>query len=287
MLYHLYRIARFLAITLPVGFSYRIADISGSLYYLLANKDRKIVNDNIEVILKYNNDKRAVGRLSREVFTNFARYLVEFFRASKIDLKYIEKYIDIQGRENLDKALSSGKGVLLVSAHLGNWELGAMALSILGYPLNVVAWTHRDRKVNEFFLGQRQSKGVKIIPLGVAIRRVLFALKNNEAVAFLGDIDYANPEIGVTVKLFGQDTIMPKGPAVFSLKTDCPIVPVFVVREKGNRFKFIIEEAISYKPTDNYEYDVANLTQSLSKRLEFHISRNPGQWFMLTPRWPA
>lgn len=287
MLHHLYRTARFLAITLPIGFSYRIADISGSLYYFLAKKDRKIVNNNIKIILNHNNDKRSVGRMSRAVFTNFARYLVEFFRASKMDLKYVEKYVDIQGRENLDKALSLGKGALLVSAHLGNWELGAIVLSMLGYPLNVVAWTHRDKRVNEFFLGQRQSKGVKVIPLGVAIRRVLSALKNNEAVAFLGDIDYANPEMGVMVKLFGQDTIMPKGPAVFSLKTNCPIVPVFVVREKGDRFKFIIEEAISYKPTDNYEYDVTNLTQILSKRLESHIAQDPGQWFMLTPRWPV
>jgi len=288
MLYFLlYRIGVFISLVLPVKIAYRIADIFGRFYYLLARRDRKIVTNNLKVILNRTGNTPEVQYASRMVFTNFARYLVEFFRTPKIDLKYIEEYVEIRGRENLDKALSLGRGVLLVSAHLGNWELGAIVLSILGYPVNVVAWTHRNRLINDFFLQQRQSKGVKIIPLGTAIRKVFSALKNNEAVGFLGDIDYADPQTGITVKLFGRDTIMPKGPAAFSLKAGSPIIPLFMLREKGNKFRFIFEEPIMYNATGNREEDLTSLTQILTKTIESYIARNPGQWFMLTPRWQS
>ncbi len=287
MLYFLYRIGIFISLVLPLKITYGIADIFGSLYYLLARRDRKIVANNIKVVLNQTDDKRKIRHTSRMVFRSFARYLVEFFRTPKIDLRYVEKYIEIQGKEKLDKALSLGRGVLLVSAHLGNWELGAMVLSMLGYPVNVVAWTHRNRLINDFFIQQRQSKGVKIIPLGAAVRKAFSVLKNNETVAFLGDIDYANPKMGVTVKFFGRDTIMPKGPAAFSLKAGSPIVPLFLLREKGNRFKFIFEEPIIYKATENREDDLTGLTQTLTKTIESYVARNAGQWFMLTPRWQS
>lgn len=287
MLYFLYRIGVFISLALPLKITYRIAGIFGSLYYLLARRDRKIVTNNIKVILNRTGNTPEIRHASRMVFTNFARYLVEFFRAPKIDLKYIEKYIRIEGRENLDRTLNLGKGVLLVSAHLGNWELGAMVLSMLGYQVNVVAWTHRNRLINDFFLQQRQGKGVKVIPLGTAIRKVFSALKNNEAVGFLGDIDYADPQTGIKVKLFGRDTIMPKGPAAFSLKAGSPIVPLFMLRERGNKFRFIFEEPIIYTATGNREDDLAGLTQTLSRTIESYIARNPGQWFMLIPRWQS
>ncbi len=320
MLYLLYRIGAFLALTLPIKIAYRIADISGTVYYFLAKRDRKIVTDNIKVVLNHsenihkiskkiafgNNSNTLKGtsaifsgwneipyhKISRHVFINFARYLVEFFRTPRLDLKYIEKHIKIEGRENLDKALDLGKGAVLLSAHLGNWELGAAVLSMLGYKINIIAWAHKNSLINNFFLQQRQSKGITVIPLGAGVRKAFSALKNNEIVALLGDIDYTKPETGIKVKLFGRDTILPKGPAVFSLKTAAPIVPIFLLREKANKFRFVLSEPIIFKPFKNAESDSANaesnliaLTEKVAKVIELYVARYPGQWFMLTPRW--
>jgi KDO2-lipid IV(A) lauroyltransferase len=287
MVYILYRIGIILALYLPIKIAYQIADILGSLYYLLAIRDRKIAADNIRVALEQTNKTDRVQHITRKVFINFARYLVEFFRTSKIDLEYVKENIKIEGRDNLDRALQSGKGVLVVSAHLGNWELGAMVLSMLGYRVNAIAWTHKNRLVNNFFLHQRQSKGLTIIPIGTRIRRVFTALKNNEAVAFLADIDFANPYAGIPTKLFGRDTMIPKGPAVFSLKACCPIVPIFMLREDGHKFRLIFEQPIIYKPTKNREYDLTKLTQKIAKIIESYIALYPDQWFMLTPRWQS
>lgn len=272
---------------MPLKVAYAIADISGSLYYLLAKRDRKVVSDNLKIILNHTKSVQKLQKTSRLVFMNFARYLVEFFRTSKIDLKYIRKHVKFKGWENLNQALKLGKGVLLVSAHLGNWELGATVLSMLGYRISVVAWTHKNKLINDFFIRQRQSKGVQAIPLGTALRGVFSALKNNENVAVLADIDYTQPEVGETVKLFGRDTIMPRGPAAFSLKTGAALVPTFFLREKNNTFRFIFEKPIAYQPSGNWKPDLTSLTQELTKVLESYIALDPGQWFMLRPRWSS
>ena len=146
-------------------------------------------------------------------------------------------------------------------------------------------YEERSKQVNNFSIQQRQSKGVTAIPLGLAVKKVFSALKRNEIVAVLGDIDYTNPDAGVKVKLFGQDTILPKGPAVFSLRAACPIVPGYMLRRKGNTFNFILGEPIVYEPSKDWEYDVTQLTEKIAKVMQDYIGESPEQWFMLFPRW--
>jgi KDO2-lipid IV(A) lauroyltransferase len=286
MLYLLFKIGSLIALILPVGAGYWLADVLGSLYYLLAKKDRKIVKNNMAVVLKQPQHSKALAKISRMVFVSFARYLVEFFRSGKIDQRFLKERIEVEGEEHLKSALNLGRGVLLVGAHLGNWELAGMVLSMLGYNINVVAWVHKNRLINNFFLEHRESKGVKVIPLGSGIRKVFSALKNNELVGLLGDIDYTNPEAGIKVKLFGQDTLIPKGPALFSLKTGCPIVPAFMLREKDNTFKFRLEKPIIHNYSGNQrEQALTEITEEVGKCIESYVVRYPEQWFMLTPRW--
>ncbi|NQT00216.1 MAG: lysophospholipid acyltransferase family protein [Candidatus Omnitrophica bacterium] len=285
MLFLLYKAGIFLAENLPPKIGYRVAEVVGSLYYLFARRDRTIVLNNLEVISRYTGNTEKLNNVARCVFVNFARYILEFFRTPKIDLQYIRQNVKIETRDNLNQALKLGKGVLLVGAHLGNWELGATVLSLLGYKISVVAWTHKNRSISNFFLQQRQSKGIGVIPLGTAIRGTQAALKENSSVALLGDVDFAQPERGVPVKLFGRETVMPKGPAVLALRTGAPIVPAFVLREKNNSFRFILGTPMIYSPSGNWEYDSTKLTEALAKVIESYIAQDPGQWFMLTPRW--
>ncbi len=287
MLYLLYKLGSFLALNLPTKIIYWIAGASGSAYYFLAQKDRRVLTENLKTVFGPQASADNVNFASRLVFVNFARYLIEFFRSAKIDADYLKQHVTIEGKEHLDQALAEGKGVLLAGAHLGNWELGAMVVSMLGYPINIIAWTHQDKRINNLFARRREDKGVKIIPLGLSMRQVFKALKNNELIAILADIDFLNPDSGLPVKFFGKTSIMPKGPAMFGLKTKAAIVPTFCVRDKkcAGKFKLIFGRPIFYQQTYDHQQDVFNLTQKVTDAIEHYIRFYPEQWFMLRPRW--
>jgi len=124
------------------------------------------------------------------MFRNFAKYLVDFFRFPLIDRAYISRYISIKNLKYIDESANMGKGVILLTAHLGNWELGGLVLGVLGYKIWAVALPHKNKKVNEFFNQQRESKGITVIEFGKAARTCLKVLKEKKLLALVGDRDF-------------------------------------------------------------------------------------------------
>ncbi|MEE8360489.1 MAG: lysophospholipid acyltransferase family protein, partial [Candidatus Omnitrophota bacterium] len=251
MLYIIYRIGQFLATTLPVKFSFWFASRVADLHFLHSRKDRRLVMNNLKNIL--GDDKKKVYRAAREVLRNFSKYLVEFLRFGKMGDNYIEKNVKIEGAENLKEALKQNRGAILFSAHLGNWEWAGGLIAKLGIPINAIAWAHKDKRVNAFFVSQRASKGMGSIPLGGSIRRCIRLLAKNETIAILTDRDFSNNSI--KVNFFGKPAYFPVGIGILAIRTKCPLVPVFILRERDNTHKLIIERPIDYKVTDNKEED--------------------------------
>ncbi|MCM8763698.1 MAG: lysophospholipid acyltransferase family protein, partial [Candidatus Omnitrophica bacterium] len=186
--YFFYRLAQDLSIGLPRGCAYRIASFIADIYYIFYCRERKALRHNLKIIGIKEKD---IDEYSRQVFRNFAKNLVDFFRFGLIDKRFLREKVRIVGLENMDNAFKRGKGILGLTAHLGNWELGGIIMAQKGYPVNAVAWEHNDPRINKIFIYQRQRKGIKVIPLGIALRRCFEALKNNEMVAMLGDRDFS------------------------------------------------------------------------------------------------
>ncbi|MCK4462693.1 MAG: lysophospholipid acyltransferase family protein [Candidatus Omnitrophica bacterium] len=282
-MYYLYKIGQFIALVCPLKIAYFIATFVASIYYFFSVKDREALIKNIKMVLKEKSDDKLFEFYAKSVFINFAKYLVDFCRFSKLDKNYIEKFVDMEGREYIDEALKNKKGAIILSSHMGNWELGAAVVSSLGYPLHVIALDHADKRVNDFFIKQRGSKGVGVISIGIALKKCFKVLKNNELLAILGDRDFS--EKGERIQFFGKETLIPKGPAVFSLRTGAPIIPTFILRQKSNRFKFIFEKPINYQPTDNEENDVKTLISSYIGVIEQYIRKYPDQWYVFRNIW--
>ena len=187
--YYLYRLGQFIAVCLPLRFVYAIAVFLADLYYFFALSDRRSVEANLRVIFPQESTL-TLRKISRKVSRNFAKYLVDFFRFEKIDLKYIKKNIKLENLHYFDEALKNGKGTIVLTAHLGNWELGGVVIAQLGYPFSAVALPHKNKKVNDFFDAQRKRKGVKVISIGKAIRSCISEIRNNHMVALVGDRDF-------------------------------------------------------------------------------------------------
>jgi len=280
--YILYRIGEFIALHLPLEIGYKLAVFCSDLHYIFAFKDRAAVKENLKVIFPEKSG-REIRRIRIRMFRNFAKYLVDFFRFSKLNIEYIKRNIKIENIHYLDEALANGKGAITLTAHLGNWELGAVVIALLGYPFWVVALPHKYKKVNNFFNFQRESKGVKVIPLGKAVKSCLNLLAENEIVALVGDRDFT--EKGVVLDFFGRPAFFPEGPAVFSLKTGAIIVPGFMVRNEDDSFTLRFEKPIACVATNDKNKDFIGLIRRYNGIIEDYIRKYPDQWYMFRRFW--
>ena len=214
--YWFYKISEAVALLIPLRLAYALAKILSGIYYIFAFRDRRMVTDNLKVIFPLKGD-REIAVIRFRVFRNFAKYLVDFLRFKKLDKKYISEKVKIINMESVQEGLSRGNGVILLTAHLGNWELGGMVISQLGYSLLTVALAHKSPKVDRFFNDKRESKGMEVLPLGKAAKHCLRGLRNNRLLALVGDRDFTDK--GRVTDFFGKPAILPEGAAVLSLQT--------------------------------------------------------------------
>ncbi|MCM8797353.1 MAG: lysophospholipid acyltransferase family protein [Candidatus Omnitrophica bacterium] len=280
--YYLYRIGQFFALHIPLKLGYKLAIFFSDMRSLVAFRDRRYVRANLRVIFPSKSEKE-IRALQINMFRNFAKYLVDFFRFEKIDKEYIEKNIRIENRHYLNEVFNKGKGVVLLTAHIGNWELGGAVISLLGYPIWAVALPHKYEKVNSFFNAQRQSKGVRVIHLNRAVKESLSIFKKNQAVALVGDRDFT--EDGAVLPFFGKPTVFPKGAAAFSLRTGAPILPGFMLRNEDDTFTLRIEQPILFNPSGDGRKDTIEIIKIYLKIFEKYITKYPDQWFMFRRFW--
>lgn len=282
--YFLYKIGQFLVLCVPLKIGYKIAVFCSDMHYMFADKDREGLKANLEAIFP-GITFREMRRLRIKILRNFAKYLVDFFRYPILDKEYVKKNIKVENANYFNEALAKGKGVIVLSAHLGNWELGGVAIALLGFPFWVVALTHKSKKVDKFFNSQRESKGIKVIPFGRAVRACFNVLRDNQMVALVGDRDFTK-EGGIIVDLFGKPTSLPKGPAAFALKTGAAIVPGFMVRNPDDSFTLRMEKPIFVSPQENpSENDLKGLIDRYKIILEEYIKKYPDQWYVFRKFW--
>ena len=276
--YFCYIFAKFIACTLGRSGAYRVAKFFALLHYRSSKRDREIVRYNLSPIVS---DKEKIEKYAREAFVNFAYYLADFFRHSKLNEDFIKKYVRISGREHFDRAIAQKKGVIVLSSHLGNYELGGAVISLLGYPTYVVALAHKNPKINEFFDNHRRVAGVNVIPTGNAIRRCFSALNGGGAIGFLGDRDFSGTVR--SIQMFSRIAPMPRGAAFFAVRTNAIIIPTFFVRENKNYYRLCFEEPIEFDKKEE------NVEEKIMKKyvivLEKYLKKYPEQWYMFDKYW--
>lgn len=280
--HYIYRLGQFIALTLPIKFVYALAIFLADLHYYFAFRDRRFVRGNLSVIFPEKSIKE-LRKISKQVFRNFAKYLVDFFRFQKLNLDYINKNVKLENMHYFDQALATGKGVVVLTAHLGNWELGGVVIALLGYPFWAVALPHKNKKVNDFFDAQRNSKGVNVIAMGKAVRSCIAQIRKNHMVALVGDRDFTHK--GVVIDFFGLPAHFPEGPAALSLMTGASIVPGFMLRNSDDTFTLRIEKPIEFSSSGDKVKDLADLITVYKKVIEDYIRQYPEQWYVFRKFW--
>lgn len=270
---------------LPRRFCYWIACRAADLYGSFAKKDRESVRNNLAIIL---GSEGVPSRQVREVFRNFAMYLVDFFRFGRLTREKLEKMVRFEGLERMVQARAGGKGVVGVTAHLGNYELAAAALTLQGIPVDGVLLSHQNERVDAFFTRQRERVGVRGLPIQKMdkrefVEKALAALRQNHVLGLVGDQDFFDH--GIEVTLFGRSCKVPTGAASFAWRTGAPILPCFLVREPDGMQRFLVDQLITVPKNLPREEAIHQTTRQLAEVFARTIRRYPTQWYHFHPEF--
>ncbi|MDD5436536.1 MAG: lysophospholipid acyltransferase family protein [Candidatus Omnitrophica bacterium] len=268
---------------LPLEASYRFASFLADLCYIIKHSDRRSVIRNLKTIVRPVPDERTLRRMARELYRNFAKYLVDFFRFSRIDEEYVKKFVKVEGRHNIDSALAKGKGAVLVSAHIGNWELGGSVISLIGYPMSAVVLTHRNKKIDEFFKKQRLVGKLTPIQIGASLKECYKVLRSNRLLGLLGDRDFTKN--GLMLDFFGKKTLFPKGPSALSYRLGAALIPTLIVREPDDTFRLTFEEPIYADSAKSEGPGALELASKCAAIIEGYVRRYPTQWYIFKDMW--
>jgi len=199
----------------------------------------------------------------------------------------VHEKVRVSGRERLDAALARGKGVVAVTAHFGNFPLMMLAFAQKGYPTSAVIRPARDKDLEEFLLKKRSDVGVRTVyalPRNVCVVQSLQVLREN-GVLFLALDQNFGAGSGVFVDFFGRKAATATGPAVFAMRSDAVILPMFMVRVGPDRHDIVIEEPIAVGPGQDDDEKIYQTTAALTRVIERYIRRYPHEWGWMHRRW--
>ena len=223
-------------------------------------------------------------RVARRSYRHFGREAAMTIRFSRMDPQEIVRRTEVVGFEALRAASAAGRGAVVISGHLGNWEVAAAAMAARGVPMDVAAHLQKNPLFYRHMVELRDRLRLTVITKNEAFREVPRALADGRVVALIADQNIRRR--GVFVDFFGRAAATAKGPALFALRTGAPVFLGVAIREPGfpSRYRVIIERVCTVVGAPA-EDAVRNLTQLHVSKLEARIREAPAQYFWQHRRW--
>jgi KDO2-lipid IV(A) lauroyltransferase len=264
----------------PRALTRRISAWLGDLGYSFCDERRAALGKNLEAIVR-DNDKR--NDLCRNGFHNFLRMLHDFCDCAAGGVPRINALMcERRGFQHLETGKQHGKGTLLVTGHIGAWELGGMVLAADGFPVNVVTLAEPTPELHTWRQEYRARFGIKTITVGsdkFAFVEIIQALRRNELVAMLVDRPYLNS--GVPVHFFDRTTLFSAAAARIWQHTDATVIPAFVLQLEPGQYG-----CYAYPPIDmSVAQPIEENSQRIANVFQAVIREFPDQWFNFVPIW--
>jgi KDO2-lipid IV(A) lauroyltransferase len=252
------------------------------IYYFIPVRKREVLK-NISLSFPEKN-KKDIKLIAKNTYKTFVRIFLNMLFISKMSDTDVEKLL-IYDENVIKKALNKGRGLILISAHFGNWELSALAFS-KKYPIALIVAKQSNNLVNELLHNFRMRKEFNNIDFQrdfkMSFRNIIKILKKNQILAILGDQDAGKH--GVFSPFLGRLASTSKGPGFFAIYAKSSVVTAFGVSQKDGSMKMNLEELI-VPNTGDKKRDIEIIAEIYNKRLEEAIRTNPEQWFWFHRRW--
>lgn len=269
-----------LTAALPLSVGYAIANGLARVHLWLFPARRHAALVNLATILP-GSSRRERMRVVIKMMASYNCMLYEFFRLPRLERDELLRNVVVDGHEHVLAALERGKGVIITSCHLGNWELGAVVLAHLGHPVHAVAGVQLGRWLAPAVRDAKSELAVHTIRPEDGWRKLWRALSRNDVLALMVDGDIFGQ--GVSLPFFGRDVRWPAGPGVLSKRTGAPVVSGYAKRLGGGRFQIVLEPMLD---PECFETDEA-INQAIATTTQRQIAENIEQWCIFRTFWDA
>ncbi len=279
------RFLRLLLLPWPMSVRIRFGGWAGWAAGRVSKRRRLALNNLKRAFAGSGRTRRDLERILDDSHRDLGRSLVEFLMSPSIDAKYFETHVEVEGSERLDALTASGKGAVLLTGHIGNWEFLNLMAGVRGYPLAVLAKVQKLAKTDAWLNRLRTQRGAKVVLRGMDVRQVYRTLEGGGLAGILADQDGGSG--GIYAPLFGRQSSYPRGVARFSYKTGAPALPVFAVRTSLDRHRIRIGDPVrpaAGEAEDAYEQRVV---AEFSSQLEAMVRQYPSQWIWAHRRWKS
>ncbi len=270
---------------IPRRYLYTFARQISYLAYRFNHKQRSIALESLNLAFGKEKTKKEIEDIARDCFVFMAKASIELMFLMDRP-KLLKQRVSFSGKERLDSALKKGNGVILVSAHFGNFPLMMARLSQEGYKIAGIMRPMRDPKIEELFLKKRNRLGIITVyaqPRKACVDNSIRILRDN-GLLFV-PIDQHFGTGGVMVDFFGRKAATATGPVVLAQRTKSAIVPCFIVRQADDSHLIIFEEPITLEEADTSEDTIVKNIQKLTGIIETYIRRYPAEWGWVHRRW--
>lgn len=272
---------------LPERAMYGFASGLARLGYLFAVRQRRVALESLSIAFEQEKDKSEIAAIAQACFAVMAKGMVELIYLIEHP-ELIKPRVKIEGRENLNRAFQEGKGVIGVSAHFGNFPLLLLRIIQEGIKTSAIIRFARDEKIERYFQAKREELGLNTIystPRKTCVDNSIKVLRNNEFLFIPIDQNFGSG--GVFVEFFGRQAATATGPVIFAQRTGAPILPMFIVREKDNSHRIIIEPALHIEEKENNEATIQHNISRITRIIESYIRTYPQEWGWIHRRWKS
>ena len=263
---------------MPAWLGYLLADLLADAHYRFFPERRHAALANLAVIMPRASRSDRV-RIVKRMMRSYNRMMFEFFRLPHLSRQELLTSVEVVGKEHLEKALERGRGVILASSHIGNWELAAVMVAQWGYTLHAVAGVQLGRWLSGAVRESKSELSIVTVSPEDGFRKLLRALDHNDPIALVVDGDIYSH--GMPVEFFGREYNFPAGPGVLAQRTGAQVICGYCERLSPGRFRIVMEPALD--PTAFAS--TALLNQAVAGTVERHIREHLDQWCIFRTMW--
>lgn len=259
----------------------RLGEAVGKLAYRPFGIRRAVVESHLRHAFP-DRDDEWVRATARAAYAHLGREGLAMLRMSALRPEEVRARTEVEGLDAFRAAVEAGRGVVLVTGHFGNWEIGGSALAVRGIPLDVVAQRQANPLFDRSIVEARERLGMRVIERSRAPREGLRALRAGRVVAFVADQDARRA--GVFVPFFGRLASTHRGPALLALRTGAPLFLGSALRVRGGGYRIRVEE-VAVDREGEVDEVIDRWTAAFTARLEGAIAAAPEQYFWHHRRW--